>query len=728
MVDASEERYHCRQVLYTFQIIIIIHEKMNTIRILKPLVLVIILLAAFWGCGTMPSHWQKLLAITLDGKDDEWRDVPNTADSTVGAVSSIAGFYDSTYLYLLARGSGLDKSTDWFLDTDDNYFSGYITGGGADVLLENGRAFIYSGSGTDWVWTKIDDAHVFEGTGSTVVETAVAYADLGFNPSEILPNIAFGSGFTHYLPGPASPVKLVSPLSGGASEYPDFSIIPNALGMAIDDVGWLDWEGGNSRDALPSDYKTIIDVGKNLGIRIMTAFIMLDFDKTNLSAGPAYNSPEAPSNMSKFGTRFDNPHKNNAQLDEIMGMYREAAAYIELGVHGVGHEHWGGSKTNYDSGTPDDPTDDYSRAEFAHIQPFPDIYHSEPWGTEDNRLKLSCWEDILRLYFTEEECSFPKSMVPPGHAWYYGSDGKGSDESTGSVAGSFGIKYLNCDMDVSFAIMGGVEPTGLVDNGVLVMHRASGADYYAEGETAGTGTNNQFEYPAYPGSSYSWIEAHFPNYWNSEGIWTEYLTEVNNAHDRMLAKNTAQVASQWLYRHDAQISGSGGTFTIDTRAMRNEAYHYGLLSVLVLKTPLFGKHIRRASIDGGAQITAYWEDNYDYGYLMIGHEKAPMGRLPKGVYTLRAEYGEETMESFINLTESTFNVYSYSYTADSASLALELYGTQDISIKLPFFPGHVESQSPGISVNNWAYDDGFLSINATGLDIQGETGKITIAK
>jgi hypothetical protein len=200
----------------------------------------------------------------------------------------------------------------------------------------------------------------------------------------------------------------------------------------------------------------------------------------------------------------------------------------------------------------------------------------------------------------------------------------------------------------------------------------------------------------------------------------------------MLAKNTVQTASQWLYKHDADISVSEGSFIIDTSAMRDEAYDHDLLSVLVLKTPLYGRHIKNASIDGGAQITAYWEDEYGYGYLMIGHERAPMGRLPKGVYTLNAEFGKDTMESFVDLSASTFNVHSYSYSSHSASITLELYGTQDIRIKLPFEPGSVESNgsadSSGITIRGWNYDRGYLTINASARDIQGETGRIIIAE
>jgi len=689
---------------------------------MKNIVLIIALSLAIFSCNQLMQGYEDDVItpfqIRMDGSDSDWSAIANTADNPGGTVTSIAAYFGNSRLYLLARGSGLDAVTDWFLDTDNNSFTGYLSAGGVDYLIENGNAYRYSGDGTDWNWTFLDTARTEEVRSDTVVETSVVFPDINFDPHTDTLKIGFQSDHTYSLPDIGT-LAAVNSSGTAASEdnslYPDFSVIPNALGMAIDDVGWLDWyPGDNSRDPVPGDYQTIINVGKNLGIRIMTAFMILDFDKTNISADPSYNMPTAPSDMSASGTAFDNPYKDDPQLDTIMDIYRNNAANIELGVHGVAHEHWGPAGEE--------------RAEFAHIYPFPDIYHSDPWGTEDNTNKLQCWEDILRLYFTEEECSFPESMVPPGHAWFFGSDGKGSSQSTGSVAGSFGVKYVNCDMDVSFAVLDGVNPAGVIDNGVLVMHRASGALYYAEGETAGAGDVNQFEYPEYPNISYSWIEAHFPNYWNAEDIWTDYLSEVNDAPDRMLAKNTAQTASQWFYTRKASISGNRGTYVIDTAGIPDGAYTNNLLSVLVLKTPLYGRHISAASITGGAEITGYWEDDYGYGYLMIGHESNTMGRLSQGSYTLQVQLGRDFMETYVDLTESTCNVFSFQHTLSSAEISLVLYGTQDIRIKIPFVPRKVESESSGIIINSWNYDAGFIAVSASGEDIQGESGRIFITK
>jgi hypothetical protein len=195
----------------------------------------------------------------------------------------------------------------------------------------------------------------------------------------------------------------------------------------------------------------------------------------------------------------------------------------------------------------------------------------------------------------------------------------------------------------------------------------------------------------------------------------------------MLGKNTAQTSSQWLYRHYASISGSNGTYTINNTGMLTDAYSYNLLGSLVLKTRLAkGQHIQTATINNGARIAGYYEDAFGYGYLVIGHATNAMGRLSQASYKLNATLGRSSLSAYVDLTNATYNVYSFYSTASTASVKLEMYGTQAVKIRLPFTVTSVSSDNPNLQIKSWSYQSPFLTMSLSGKNIQGEVGTISI--
>jgi hypothetical protein len=231
------------------------------------------------------------------------------------------------------------------------------------------------------------------------------------------------------------------------------------------------------------------------------------------------------------------------------------------------------------------------------------------------------------------------------------------------------------------------------------------------------------------------VEAHFPNLWGAEQEWTTYLAGLDDDPGRMLGKNTAQVASQWLYRRYAALNGSEGTYTIDNTGMVEDAYTFDLLGNLVLKTPLAsGEHVQRVSIDHDAQVVGYYEDargsstSGGYGYLVLGHADNPMGRLERAVYTLRSTLGSAYMPAYVDLAGATFNVFSFECRARSATVTLEMYGTQDVRVRLPFVPASVRSDNPDLQVVSWSYTAPFAVVRVSGRDVQGEVGTLTIRR
>jgi hypothetical protein len=135
---------------------------------------------------------------------------------------------------------------------------------------------------------------------------------------------------------------------------------------------------------------------------------------------------------------------------------------------------------------------------------------------------------------------------------------------------------------------------------------------------------------------------------------------------------------------------------------------------------------RGAAPNGDAQVVGYYEDSYGYGYLVLGHKTNTMGRLSKGNYTLSAVLGSGYMPSYVDMANSTFNVYSLQLSGNSVVIAVNLYGSQDMRVRLPFTPTSVSSNNDKLVIDSWSYAAPFVTIKASGKNIQGELGSVTI--
>jgi hypothetical protein len=162
--------------------------------------------------------------------------------------------------------------------------------------------------------------------------------------------------------------------------------------------------------------------------------------------------------------------------------------------------------------------------------------------------------------------------------------------------------------------------------------------------------------------------------------------------------------------------------------MPDEAYAGDIMGVLVLKTPLNGLHIAEAEIDKGAQVVALWEDDFGYGYLVIGHGTHPQGALAKDTYNLRAVLGVTKMDGLVDLGKGTYNVYSVTPVGSSYQIALEMYGTQDVVLRVPKAPAGATSDNPALVVNGTSYNAATheFTINVTATDIQGSVATLTV--
>lgn len=672
------------------------------------------------------------------GKDiDESFELLSDAGDNRGSLIEVENLYakkDKETMTILVTGKNLQEADvlTFFVDTDNSSETGYLKwrDSGADLMIENGRIYSSTENSAGWNWelySGCPDASLEIDENGTSVKLTLQLKGMKCITHQEL-GIAFmyqsrtNSKEKGYIP--RSGVSM--PFIGRNENRPLIESIPNGVGLGIDDLGWD--SGYYPKDETArilsdemrtwelADYQNVIDIGREVGSRLMTAWIMGHLDKNGIAAKPEYNPPFTTNFMTKKGltpNSVDNPEK----VEALMALVEAGADAMEFGIHGVSHEHYypmyGGEVGRI------------SR-EFA-FKPEGSRGISYRYEWKDLIKRMECYIELIRQFYDEETCSMPESIVFPGHGYYYG-DGSG-DETTGRLMNMFGVKYANGDTESTTNVEWGV-----IDNGLLFIQRAFGAPYDSIAATPWDGTN----YPdgEYLPNSYGWTEAHFPNLWNTEVTsrdgfdrWVAYLSGLNDAPDRFLAANTIEASSQWLYRNFAQlIPVDKQTVIIDTTSIPDDAYSYELISTLVLKVPLkLGKHVSSAEVDHGAKVFGYKEDEYGYGYLLIGNGSNTMGRLsPDTQYTVSITLGPDFMESYLDMYKKTFNVYAFDAAESQISVGIKMYGTQEIVIRTPRIPKTLLSDNRNLKILEATYDAPFLRILAKGKDIQGEIAVLKI--
>lgn len=661
--------------------------------------------------------------IIVDGNPSEWTDDFKIATGELFPDFALYATINNGALFLMLKGSNLNTQTKYskfYIDSDNVKTTGenYWNGSGQDYIIENvistdgtpDTARILKYNNTTLVWDDLNKVVSDYVKTDSVIELSVNFSDIGYSDYK---EIKIG----HYYKNIAGQTNRTPALSQIAvlSPYVSFVGIPNAMGMAVDDLGWLNWYSAtyNRRQYTIDDYQTVANVGRRAGTRIMTAWILGDLDITGVTSNIINNPPNTDSYMTARGLAYTTP--TQAKKDEIKAItdkVKANSAYMEMGLHGVGHQHYIPGTNN----TIVELSSEWANKGEVQANGYPLYWgNAQPWDYNSLVKRMNVAKDIIRQHFTEDECSFPKSMVAPQHGYFLG-DGT-SSQTTGVLMSSYGVKYGNGSTKEFTA----PNTKGFIDNGLLFVDREYGAAQYAQGAVP-TG---------YPDNDRKgWAEAHFPNYWGKENEWVSYLRGINNSSVRYLPANTAQASSQWLYRtYTSYKNINTQTAFIDTTQMPDAAYTKNLLGTLILKTKLpTGHHVSYASCSVGAQVMGYYEDGYGYAYLMIGNPKNYMGRIDKGQYTIRTTttLGSTYLRSYVDLTGATYNLHSYYWDRQRAEVKLEMYGTQDIKVRVPFKPLVVESNNPKLIINSWSYAAPFVTINASATNVQGNEGMISI--
>ncbi len=481
-------------------------------------------------------------------------------------------------------------------------------------------------------------------------------------------------------------------------------IFPQPFAFAIDDMGWnignndgdVDKQGpyriGIDRNMDIDDYKCIVEVGQKVGTRIQGLFVLAEFDRENILAKDPTTT--------WLGKKWDNTKNVNSHQIDIMNYVKESAAYLEFGLHGVGHEYWvDGTK---------------KRAEWYCTD---DNY---PWPQESLEQHVSLFKDIMAQYGISEQNghSFPESFVPCAYGYYWNPNGL---YSTGKVVANAGVKYVNTLFDYITELNPPAEPNGGgFDNGVVVVNRINyGNPWYALSSLPNVSLASQQS---------NIIESHWSNWLAQDKFlqsetnqqWVDYYMMVQADSLRYVAKNTEQFNSQWLYnKYTVVTENQPGTVNIDNTNMPQQPYKHKLLGNMVLKIKLApDTHISHASIDGD-NICAYFEQQgYGFIYLPVLSQKK---------YTLNYKVGTQKMPVYI-YNKGTYNVYSLSTANNNTIVDIRIYGTQEVDFFGVSNPKNIRIDNKKMALIDSNYDNNqkHLTLKLKAHNIQGETARIAL--
>jgi hypothetical protein len=314
----------------------------------------------------------------------------------------------------------------------------------------------------------------------------------------------------------------------------DAICIPLSIQIVIDDVGW--WTGKNSskengpfrtgieRNHQPLDYEAIAELGKQLGMRPQAAFIISEWDQTDCLK----TIPDA----THMGKQWSNPWKSSSFLEEAAAIVRNESCYIELVLHGIGHEYWG--------------TGVLDRAE----------WHDKNGNMRPRENVLEHLRTFAALLKENNLGPFPESFVPTAFHHRFGNTEDGFSE----ILNQFGVKYMSTPFQVMHKSKQPESEFFGIDGSLITVNRGKDLckwdmiDPVVSGEIDG------------PICGMHWPNLlHLNPERNGEVVrrWVELLEPYQQRFDTMLAKNTAEGFSQLVYRWGVSLQPNSSGCLLD---------------------------------------------------------------------------------------------------------------------------------------------------------------------
>lgn len=314
--------------------------------------------------------------------------------------------------------------------------------------------------------------------------------------------------------------------------------IPMAIQLVIEDVGW--WEkshpvgpddpfrSGLHRRHHPLDYEALVLLAKGLGMRPLIAFVACEWDRENILR-------KLPS-ATWMGPNWDNRHNVGPWLEQAADILNTNRRYLEIGLHGVGHEYWGSGHR--------------SRTEF----------HT-PTGKMRPREHIGRHLEAFGAILTQNGLDpFPAVFVPPGLNHSFGNGPHGIH----GILNRFGIRHVITDLGKAKTHRPPQHPQMAWEEGVLLTERGAAPISW---HMPAARPRFSFDRPI--------LSLHWANLLdedvrrNPEIIegWISFIRAGYDRMDQMLAQDTATCISQFAYRTFSHIHLSAEAIVIDLRKL-----------------------------------------------------------------------------------------------------------------------------------------------------------------
>jgi len=323
-----------------------------------------------------------------------------------------------------------------------------------------------------------------------------------------------------------------------------------AIQVVIDDVGWWYSEDGSARNEpfrtgcprnhVPADYQAIIELGKRLGMRPQAAMVLCEWDRENLL--------RALPSSTWMGDAWDNTRRQGPWLDETAALLRDNREYIEIVLHGIGHEFWRDGVME--------------RAE----------WHDRQGAMRPEAEVRAHLNYYARLLAQNGLGSFPTTFVPAAFLHRFGG-------ALAPILAEHGIRYISTPYRTMFRSRKTEAPDFGIDAGLLTVDR--GHDLF---RWFTTGPDPQDEI-AGPICGMHWPNLlHLDPARNTEVVdgWVLLLQPYDTRFDRMLAPDTAAGFSQLVYHRWTKVTCDEHSVSLDFRKV-DAAGAKGVLDTFFLK-------------------------------------------------------------------------------------------------------------------------------------------------
>lgn len=331
-------------------------------------------------------------------------------------------------------------------------------------------------------------------------------------------------------------------------------IIPVAIQIIADDFGWHNGRdertsnrpsrSGLPRDHAPEDYKIMNELGKALDMKILTPFVIGEWDKDNLLRGVKYAT------YNEEG--WDRASEIDMRMAEKYFEAAESSEYIEYAYHALMHGYYRNNKqiceTEYSRPAYDPVTDthDYSTFEYipaeemqAYIDLFFRIYDS--WGF---RKKIRSFVSPCSIH-TPPEKTYDFAKILKDNGFIHWANHWGLLKDTTAVFD--GVTFLQKNAVVGWEYYD-VDP-------LMVKDHCTNALFSNEGRICAA-------------CGYHWtnfLRLNPQNNMERLNDWVKYFKRQGSIYGQMLSRDIAFASSQAVYSRFGEVRIEGNLCKIDLK-------------------------------------------------------------------------------------------------------------------------------------------------------------------